>query len=34
MHIPEYQRGYEDAYAELYRTIESDDHPRGMQRVL
>ena len=27
-HSAEYFRGYEEAYREIYATIESDDHPR------
>ncbi len=28
MSDPFYQQGYEDAYAEIYRNIDDDDHPR------
>lgn len=28
MSNPSYQQGYEDAYAEIYRNIDDDDHPR------
>ena len=27
-HSAEYLQGYEEAYREIYATIESDDHPR------
>lgn len=29
---PEYQNGYEAAYAEIYAAINSEDHPRSCGR--